>query len=110
VAVTEAMLQATDRLPMPVHCDVVKLRGMWHSSSRRQTPARSPGSATGQVGTGLAHGLIHGEDLFTVDHNPHTNEHESWQPARIQARRSPTARCIVLGTCSQMLGVKNKAT
>jgi hypothetical protein len=25
VAVTEAMTQAMDRLPMPVHCDVVKL-------------------------------------------------------------------------------------
>jgi hypothetical protein len=35
VAVIEAMPQAMDKLPQPVYCDVVKLRGMWHSSDMR---------------------------------------------------------------------------
>jgi hypothetical protein len=72
LAVTEAMLQAMGKLLILVHCDVVKLRGTWHPRDRRQTPARSPGSTAGQVGTGPAHRLIHSEDLFTADHNPHT--------------------------------------
>jgi hypothetical protein len=75
VAVTEAMLQAMDTLLILVHCDVVNLRAPWHPSGRRQTLARSPGSAAGQVGMGPTHDLIHGEDLFTADHNPHTREH-----------------------------------
>jgi hypothetical protein len=95
VADTEAMLQAMDRLLILVHCDMVKLRGTWHPSGRWQAPARSPGPAAGQVGTGPAHGLIHSEDLFTIDHNSHTREHESWRSARIQARRSPAAKCSV---------------
>jgi hypothetical protein len=50
VAFTEAMVQAMDRLPMTGYCDVVRLQSMWHPGDRRQTPVRSPGSATGQVG------------------------------------------------------------
>jgi hypothetical protein len=84
MAVTKAMHQAMDRLPQPVHCDVVKLRGTWHLSSRRQTPVRSPGPAAGQVGTGPAHGLIHGEDLFTLSHYLRALGHEShhWHESR----------------------------
>jgi hypothetical protein len=52
------------------------------------------GSAVGQVGMGPAHGLIHSEDLFTADHNPHTREHESWWLAQIQAQRSLAVRCV----------------
>jgi hypothetical protein len=51
VAFTEAMLQAMDRLSMTVYCDVIRLRSTWHPGSRRQTLARSPGPAAGQVGT-----------------------------------------------------------
>jgi hypothetical protein len=77
VAVIEAMLQAMDRLLILVNCKVVKLQGTWHPSGRWQTPARSPRPAAGQVGTRPAHGLIHGEDLFTIHHNPHIRERES---------------------------------
>jgi hypothetical protein len=51
VAFTEAMLQAMDRLPMTVYCDVVRLQSTWHPGGRRWTPGRSPGPAVGQVGT-----------------------------------------------------------
>jgi hypothetical protein len=68
---------AMDRLPQPVYCDVVKSRGTWHSSGRRQTLARSPGPAAEQVGTRPAHGLIHGEDLFTPSRYPRALGHES---------------------------------
>jgi hypothetical protein len=51
VAFTRATLQAMDRLPMAVNCNVVRLRSMWHPGGKRQTPARSLGWAAGQVGT-----------------------------------------------------------
>jgi hypothetical protein len=51
VAFTKAMLQAMDRLPMMVYCDVVRLQGTWHPGGRQQTLTRSPGSTARQVGT-----------------------------------------------------------
>jgi hypothetical protein len=59
-----------DRFPHLVYYDMVKLRGTWHSSGRRQNPARSPRPATGQVGTTPAYGLIHDEDIFTPSRYP----------------------------------------
>jgi hypothetical protein len=40
VAVTVARPPAMDRLTAMVHCDVLKLLGMWHTVGKRPTPAR----------------------------------------------------------------------
>jgi hypothetical protein len=89
VAVTQAMPQAMDMPPQLVYCDVVKLRGTWPSSGRRQTPVRSPGSVAGQVGTGLDPGLIHGENLFTLSRYPCALGHEShrWRESRCRGHQ-----------------------
>jgi hypothetical protein len=85
VAFTGVVSQAMNKLPKAVYCDVVKHRGTWHSRGRRQTPARLPGPAARQVGTGPAPGLIHGEDLF------HPESLSARLRARLRARiASPT--------------------
>jgi hypothetical protein len=40
VVFTGATLQAMDRLPIVVYCDVVTLLSMWCPSGKQQTPAR----------------------------------------------------------------------
>jgi hypothetical protein len=87
VAFTGAVSQAMNKLPKVVYCNVVKLRGTWHSHGRRQTPARLPGPTARQVGTGLAPGLIHGEDLF----------HPESLSARLRARIALPTRIQVWG-------------
>jgi hypothetical protein len=86
VAFTRAVSQAMIKLPKVVYYDMVKLRGTWHSHGRRQTPTRLPGPAARQVGTGLAPGLIHGEDLFHPESLSARLRARIASPTRIEAR------------------------